>query len=239
MAGLARHNDRAWFSKRKPVYERTVLDPMRRFVAETSAGLARAKIPIYGTPEHSIFRIYRDIRFSPDKRPFRTYAAAYLSRDARRATFGGCYLRIAPDSEESFLSVTFYLMGTPELRAWRTAIVEDRKGFARMLGALRRRGLALRESDDDDALARMPRGFESYRDDPLADYLRRRSFSIHRTLQLAEIEAPSLVDAAVRFVRDARPLLHFGWETLSRIPVERPAAANVNDFAEWVPTRRA
>ena len=89
---LAAHNERAWFAPRKERYERDVLWPMRAFVSDASRALARAGIPIGGDAKRSIFRVYRDVRFSPDKRPYRTNAACYLSYDGGRATQGGLYL---------------------------------------------------------------------------------------------------------------------------------------------------
>src|SRR5947209_4603735 len=76
--GLAKHNDPAWFKPRKAVYEAEVLAPVREFVLALTAALQAAAIPLVGDPDRGIFRIYRDVRFSPDKRLYKNHAAAVL-----------------------------------------------------------------------------------------------------------------------------------------------------------------
>src|SRR5215469_12457433 len=79
LADLAKHNDRSWFQPRKSIYEAELLEPLQALVADASEALRKAKIPIGATPTRSIFRIYRDIRFSRDKSPYKTNLGAYLS----------------------------------------------------------------------------------------------------------------------------------------------------------------
>ena len=207
---LAAHNDRAWFAPRKERYEREVLEPMRAFVAAATRALARAKIPIGGDAKRSIFRVYRDVRFSPDKRPYRTNAACYLSYDGGRGTQGGLYVHVEPG--RSFLSVPFYLVPAPMLRRWREAMRRDPRRFARVLGALEKKGLKLQSPDDDeDSLKRLPRGFEDVADTELGAY-----FSPAFVLRRSRSDARRGHVAGARRdrrppVRDAKPLLDYGW----------------------------
>src|SRR5579864_8248103 len=85
---LTKCNERDFFKPRKERYERELLEPMRAFVAEATEALRRAKIGIGGDAKRSIFRVYRDVRFSADKSPYRTNVAAYLSYDGERDTPG-------------------------------------------------------------------------------------------------------------------------------------------------------
>jgi uncharacterized protein (TIGR02453 family) len=207
---LAAHNERTWFAPRKETYERTVLAPMRAFVVDASAALARARIPIGGTPERSIFRVYRDIRFSNDKTPYRTHVAAYLSYDGGRATPGGIYVHVAPD--ESLLSIAFYKIERPMLQRWRTDMARNPARFRRVLKALAKRNVRINDPDDwDDALVRMPRGFEDHASSDLAPYFRLRSFCARRPLSQRDVTSPALITRAVEFARDAKPLLEYGW----------------------------
>jgi uncharacterized protein (TIGR02453 family) len=207
---LAAHNERAWFVPRKERYEREILTPMRAFVADATRALAHARIPIGGDAKRSIFRVYRDVRFSPDKRPYRTNAACYLSYDGGRATQGGLYVHIEP--VRSYLSVPFYLLPAPMLRRWRQTMREDPRRFARVLRALARKQLTIQAPEQwDDSLRRMPRGFADLEESELAPYFRLRSFCVDRDLTRAEVTSPGLIEAAVRLVRDARPLLDYGW----------------------------
>ncbi len=210
LRGLARHNERAWFAPRKATFETELLAPMRALVSDASYALARANIPIRGDEKRSVFRIYRDVRFAHDKSPYRTNVAAYLSYDGGRETPGGIYVHVEP--ERSFLSVAFYRIEKPMLDRWRRALLERPSDFSRVLGHLERRGIPLQGPDYwDDALARMPRGYEAAAASPLAPYFRVRSFCANRTLGDDDVLSGALVERIVRLAKDARPLLEFGW----------------------------
>ena len=210
LAGLERHNDRAWFAPRKERIERELLGPLEALVADASAALARAKIPIGGDRKRSMFRIYRDVRFSADKRPYKTHVSAYLSYDGGRLTPGGIYIHVAPKG--SFLSVAFYRIEKPMLQRWRAAMAARPAAFRRVVGALAKKGLTIDGPDsDDDSLARMPRGFEGCSASDLAPYFRLRSFCADRALEDRDVATRALVDRIVELARDAKPLLEYGW----------------------------
>ena len=69
---LAREQDRAWFLANKDRYEATIRAPMASLVAALSNVLAARRIPLRGDPQRAMFRIQRDVRFSRDKRPYKT-----------------------------------------------------------------------------------------------------------------------------------------------------------------------
>ena len=209
LRGLAKHNDRTWFAPRKHVYEAELLAPLTALVDELSARLARERIPIASIPGKAVFRIYRDVRFSNDKRPYKTNLGAYLSPDGTRSTPGGLYVHVEPG--DSFVAAAFYQIDAPLLLRFRQAIVADPKRFGTMLRALERNGLALPGPEEqDDALKRPPRGFADAPED-VAGYLQLRSFVVRRELTDAEVGSRKLVDTAVRFTKDALPLLRYGW----------------------------
>ncbi|MEO6990978.1 MAG: DUF2461 domain-containing protein, partial [Candidatus Baltobacteraceae bacterium] len=148
---LARNNDRSWFAPRKAIYERELLEPMRALVDELTARFARKRIPLGGSARRSIFRVYRDVRFRADKRPYRTSMAAYLSPDGERDTPGGLYVHVEPG--ESHLSLAFYHIDRALLLRWRASLLEEPDRFRTVLRALERRGLVLTPPHEhDDAL---------------------------------------------------------------------------------------
>ena len=210
LSALARHNNRSWFSARKSVYERELREPMEMLVIDLANALRRAKIPITGDVKKSLFRIYRDVRFSADKNPYKTHLAAYLSYDGLRKTPGGLYIRIAPGS--SFLSIAFYDMPRPMLQRWRAEIAARPARFRKILTRLEKKNLRLVSPDEaEDALSRMPRGFEKYAQSECSAYLRLTSFLVHEDLEDTAVGNASLVDHAVSLTKNARPLLDFGW----------------------------
>ena len=210
LRGIARNNDRAWFAPRKERFETELFAPMRALVRDASQAFAHANIPIRGDEKKSVFRIYRDVRFAHDKSPYRTNVAAYLSYDGGRDTPGGVYVHIEPG--KCFLSVAFYRIEKPMLERWRRAMASRPKAFARVLAALEKRALSLQGPDgDDDALVRMPRGYDAAELGAIAPYFRLRSFCVDRALGDNEIGSRALVDRLVMLAKDAKPLLDFGW----------------------------
>ena len=78
------NNDPAWFKPRKALYEAEVLAPFRELIVAVGEALGQAGLPLVGDPRRGIFRIYRDVRFSPDKRLYKTHAGAVLTRSGGR-----------------------------------------------------------------------------------------------------------------------------------------------------------
>jgi uncharacterized protein (TIGR02453 family) len=208
---LAKHNDRAWFAPRKEFYETQLQDPLRALVADAGAAMRKAKIPLEGDPRKSTFRIYRDVRFSPDKSPYKTNLRAFLAYNGNHSAPGGLYVHIQPNN--SFLAVGFYELDKPLLQRWREAMAAHPKDFERMLKALERNGFALSESEE--SLKRMPRGFEQHAGSPIAKYFRTQSFMASETLSDDDVCDRSLIDRLVSAAKRAKPLLSYGWTVLT------------------------
>jgi uncharacterized protein (TIGR02453 family) len=208
LADLAKHNDRAWFQPRKHIYETELLEPLQAFLADASEALRAAKIPIGAVPTRSIFRIYRDIRFSRDKSPYKTNLGAYLAPTSGgpHEAPGGIYIHIQP--KRSFMAVAFYELDKERLRRWRTSMAKEPKKFQAMLKALERNGLKV--SLEHDALKRMPRGFEDQADSPIARYFRLGSFTAGEELSDADVGNKRLVTRVVSLAKKANPLLAYG-----------------------------
>ena len=204
---LAKHNERQWFTSRKHIYETELLEPLRALVADATAAMHRAKMPIGADPRRSTFRIYRDIRFSPDKRPYKTNLGAYLSHDGSHDAPGGLYVHIEPKT--SFMAIAFYQIDKPLLQRWRAAMASEPKRFEAVLRALERNGLRL--SEPEDALKRMPRGFEAHADSSIAKYFRFPSFIVSETLSDEDIASTRLIERMVSLAKRAKPLLDYGW----------------------------
>ena len=208
---LEKHNEREWFNARKHIYEEELLEPLRAMLVDATAALEKAKIPLGADPKRSFFRIYRDIRFSPDKSPYKTNLGAYLSYDGGRETPGGIYVHIKP--KESFIAAAFYQIDKPLLKRWRDEMARAPERFQAMLRALKKNGLELGEHEED-ALKRMPRGYEAYADSPIAPYFRLPSFTVSEELTDEDISSKKLVTRIVDLAKRAKPLLEYGWSVM-------------------------
>jgi len=208
---LAKHNDRAWFAPRKTFYEEHVLEPLRGLVMHAGEAMRKARIPLGSDPRSGTFRIYRDVRFSPDKSPYKTNLGAFLAHNGNHDTPGGMYDHIQPAN--SFIAIGFYRLDKPYLQRWRESMAQNAKKFESALRTLDRNGLSLSESED--RLKRMPRGFEAQAESPLAPYFRRSSFMVSENLSDAQVCSPQIIERMVDGAKRAKPLLEYGWSTLS------------------------
>ncbi len=99
---LRRHNNREWFAKNKAWYQQVVVEPALLFIASFAPHLAKLSLFFVADPRPTrgtLFRIYRDTRFSPDKRPFKTHVGIRFShgsgKDAHAPVF---YLHLEPEN---------------------------------------------------------------------------------------------------------------------------------------------
>ena len=77
---LKKHNDRDWFRERKDDYAKLVEQPMKTIVFAAATGCRARGLPLYAKEKSPVMRVYRDIRFSKNKQPFKTHVAAELRR---------------------------------------------------------------------------------------------------------------------------------------------------------------
>jgi len=171
---LKRNNNRPWFQRHKEEYEMNVRFPMQCLIA-TLAGKLRDEIPEFEFhPRRSIFRIYRDVRFSKNKAPYKTnIAASFQPRGAPAGIeFPGLYIGIEPG--EIFVGGGLYLPSSAQLKAIRRTIVDQPDEFLAIVEDRRfkkRFGSILGEK-----LQKAPLGFA--KDHPLIDYLRYKQFYV-------------------------------------------------------------
>jgi uncharacterized protein (TIGR02453 family) len=210
LRGLKKNNDRAWFAPRKELYERECLAPLRALTVDLARALHKAKIPIDADPSRVGFRIYRDMRFSRDKSPYKTNLGTYLPYRGVRGAPGGLYIHVAP--KESFAVVGFYQLDKDPLQRWREAMARDPKRFQNVLRALERNDIAL--SDSETALKRMPRGFEALADSPIAAYFKIGTFMASEKLSDVDVAGAGLIERSLALVKKAKPLLEYGWDVL-------------------------
>lgn len=147
LRGLAAHNKKPWFESHRAEYESDVLAPMQSLIEEMEMRLARLAPEIVGDPKRSMFRIYRDIRFSSDKSPYKTHASCWFyhrdgSRGVGREAEGGgagFYFQIAPG--DSFVGGGMWMPPKDALARIREAIAERPKAFKKIVDdpRLRRR----------------------------------------------------------------------------------------------------
>jgi len=97
LTGLAAHNDREWFTANRAVYDERLKPALAALIDALNAAFAARDLPLAGDPKKSVFRIHRDVRFSKDKRPYKTHVSATLTRDGQKLSPGLVYVHIEPE----------------------------------------------------------------------------------------------------------------------------------------------
>ena len=220
---LRDNNDPVWFKPRKAVYETEVLAPFRQLIVAVAAALQDAGVPLVGDPRRAIFRIYRDVRFSPDKRLYKTHAGAVLTRSGGKGDPGLLYIHLAPG--ESMIAAGFWHPEPALLTRLRRAILDDPEDFLAMAGRLAAAGYPI---GSDERLTRPPRGFEAAKGSKVAEHVAWKSFTTHASVSDAEMQSPILVDRILDFTRAILPLLEWGWAAIDEdrspaLPIRSPA----------------
>jgi uncharacterized protein (TIGR02453 family) len=209
---LKRHNDRGWFNAHKETYESELRFPMECLVASFGP---TSGLKVRGDPKRSPFRIHRDVRFSKDKSPYKTHASAILSRSGGRGDTGILYIHVEPRG--CFVSAGFYMPDPAFLTAWRQRMVREPKEFLAIAKKLSRKG-GRATLEPHETLTRLPRGFETHGDSPVADYLRWKHFLLSRDVSDAEAGNKKLIAIIRDHARAAAPLLDYGWSIYDSLP---------------------
>lgn len=172
---LAAHNDRDWFAEHKPRYE-TAWKNMKKFVAAVEAEMSKFDV-LEGS---KLFRIYRDVRFSKDKLPYKSNLSAGFKRATAKRR-GGFYLHIQPG--ESFVGGGFWEPNPADLKRIRDEFAADAgpirkiiagKEFQKYFGELQ-----------GDEVKTAPKGFS--KEDPNIDLIRKKQFVVSRKFSDAEV----------------------------------------------------
>ena len=202
---LKKNNDRDWFRERKAVYEETVQAPMALLVTEVAAECRKRGLMVAAKDKQPVMRVYRDVRFSPNKSPYKTHVGASLK--PVQAQVGEIYMHVSP--EESFAAAGFWMPERGFLQAWRESMARDEgKRFLAVEKSLKKAGLGL---STEGRLTRLPRGYDAHAESAIADGLRLTSFVAVRDLRQEECRSAELVDVICEFAMGAKPLLEYGW----------------------------
>ena len=211
LADLRENNNREWFAANKDRYESAVLEPALDFVADFAPYLDKISPHIRADPRPSggsLFRIYRDTRFSKDKTPYKTNVGINFRHErAKDAHAPGFYLHLSPG--EVFAGGGVWHPDTAAVGRIREAIVADPDGWRR---ATRTGAFAKTFALGGDSLKRPPAGFDA--DHPFVEDLKRKDFFGWTQLTEEQATAPGFVAEYARLCRGVWPLMRFLGEAL-------------------------
>jgi uncharacterized protein (TIGR02453 family) len=213
LVDLADNNDRAWFTPRKGEYERLLKEPLAALCVALDGAFRARRIPLEGDPTRSPFRIYRDVRFSKDKSPYKTnVAASFPWADGGGADgphgFGesgnpGGYFHMSPG--EVYIGGGMWHPSTAKLGAFRAAIVDDPTAVRDLID--QPWFVATFGQISGDKLKRVPPGFPS--DHPEAELLKQKDLTFGRRLADDDVMGPQLVDLIADSFAVAVPVMRW------------------------------
>ena len=204
LRALKRNNRREWFNAHRDDYEMYVRQPMTAIVERLAVDLRAFAPELVASPKVSIYRIYRDTRFSANKKPYKTHiAAVFPTRSLPKHEGAGAYFHVSPD--EVWIGGGMYMPQPQQLVAVREHIAGHHKqlraivespGFRRHVGPLH-----------GDRLKRVPRGFPH--DHPAAEYLKFRHFVAGAELPASLATSPAFYKKVLTIFREVTPLARF------------------------------
>lgn len=206
--GLARNNNREWFQPRKELFETRVKAPMITLVEALNEEFAKFAPEYINDPKKAVYRIYRDVRFSPDKSPYKTHlAAVFPRRGADKAGRGGASVGGSAGFYFSLSAKEIGVAGgvyepSPEqmfaIRSWLAenfaAFRKAARGPEKLMGKLH-----------GESLQRIPKGFDAAH--PAADLIKMKRWLYYTTLDAKLATSPKLLPEIVKRFRVMLPVL--------------------------------
>lgn len=204
LRALKRHNDREWFKARKEQYDELLRAPMLAIIDELARDFRTFAPDVVASPKVSLYRIYRDTRFSEDKSPLKTHVAAMFPwRGLAKHQGAGMYFHVALDGV--WVGGGMYTPDTSQLQAEREYIAANIKRFRAIVESPRfKRVLGKLEGEQ---LQRVPRGFP--KDHEAAGYLRYRQFLGGKEFPAQFACSPGFYKGIVGVFREVAPLVKF------------------------------
>jgi len=197
LSKLKRNNKREWFQRHKEEYERWVRQPALQFIVDFAGPLYDISPHLVSNPKASLFRIYRDTRFSHDKRPYKSHLAMRFSHAGRDVHSPGFYLHFEPDA--SFAAAGLWHPEPPVLLKVRNAIVAQPKEWKKVRGLL--------NWDDANKLSRPPRGFPANHE--FIDDLKMKDLGTSIDFSNKQVCSPKFMDTFAEACRSMSPLTRF------------------------------
>jgi len=201
---LAKNNNKPWFDTHRDDYAAATED-FESLVTEILNGLAGTE-PVFKEQKAKdcIFRIFRDVRFSKDKTPYKSHFGAFFSKGGRKFPGAGYYLHIEPGGK-SFAGGGLWIPEAQLLKAVRQeidynfsefkTIVEDKK-FKKLFGAI-----------NGEQLKKLPHGY--WEDNPAIEYLKLKSFTVGHNLEDKDVTGKGFIKKTAEVFTTMRPFIDF------------------------------
>jgi uncharacterized protein (TIGR02453 family) len=200
---LSENNNREWFQKNKKWYDESrekvlfltevVINEIRKFDPD---------VPLL-EPKDCLFRIFRDVRFSNDKSPYKTNFGSFIAKGGRKSSYAGYYFHIEPSG--SFVGGGIYMPAAEPLKAIRDYIAENGEEF--LLLTNNKNFKKVYPEMMDDKLKTAPKGYSP--DHEFINLLRYKSFAFSSQFDKSQILADNYIEKLVHSFKTLQPVNRF------------------------------
>lgn len=204
--GLSKNNNKPWFDSHRAQYEAARID-FSNFIQLVIDDLEKRDPTITGlTARDCLFRINRDVRFSKDKRPYKTNMGASIKRGGRKSGFGGYYFHLEPGN--SFVGGGVWMPEPPAVKKIRQEIdynwdqlqaILKKPDFKKTFGDI--------YQNSEISLSTMPKGYD--KEHPAGRYLKLKSFIAETALADEMLTKATLHRTTVQAFTALKPMLDF------------------------------
>ncbi len=200
---LDKNNNRDWFIANKPAFV-AANDNVIAVTGELIDRVARFDPAVAGIdPKSCVFRIYRDVRFSTDKSPYKTNLGAFIAPGGKKAMMPGYYFHIQP--RMFFAAAGKHMPDSAELLKIRNAIASNTKEFLKIVEA---KSFKSRFAElDGDRLSRPPKGFDA--EHPAIEYLKLKSFTVSQAFSATDAVSKDYPKMLADSFKASYPLVTF------------------------------
>ncbi len=207
LRSLQKNNNRAWFEDHRATYEAAKSD-FEHLIDDLISSLSKVDKRLEGnSAKDCIFRIYRDVRFSKNKEPYKANFGASIKPGGKKSPSCGFYLHIEPEGGwGSFVGGGYYMPEAPLLRKIRQEIEYNHEEFLKLLkeknfkkhfGTL----------EQEHTLTRVPKGFDP--DHPAAEFLKYTSFIASEPLTATQLKSKDFIKTCTASYKAMLPFLDF------------------------------
>ena len=200
---LSENNDKAWFEANRQRYAeaKSRIDQLAVELVHAIRAFDDSIGPL--SPKDCTWRIYRDVRFSKDKRPYKTQMGVFVAKGGKKSGFNGYYFQLGASESGNMLAAGNYCCPPPALKILKEDILLGKGDFRRILSAVDpRMGL-----DYTDALKRVPSGFPP--DSPDSDFFRLTNFCLVWVPDNRFVTRTNLVEELAAVFKTTKPFLDY------------------------------
>ena len=202
---LKKNNNKPWFEKNKLIYLDAKED-MEAFVEQVIDELGKIDPDIAPLePKDCVYRIYRDVRFSKDKTPYKTNMGASFNRGGKKMPTAGYYFHCEPG--RNLVGGGLWMPQAPELSKVRQEIDYNFAEWQKILKVASFKKVFPEGLEQEDILSRPPKGYEE--ENPAIEFLKLKSFIVTRTLTDAEMQSRSALKEILKTFGAMKAFIYF------------------------------